>query len=582
MAAVPFKGTLDKPKVKEFTGQLDAGPSMGPSSMSPEQIRQSMQTEVAGQAKAIEKQTPWINRPDSGAQAAPFLFPAVATMAAGPAGTWGALGIQSLIAGAGGAGGEFAKEKLRREPIDTQNIATTGAKEAAGSFAMGAVVKGVGALAKSIFSSPMDAPTTAAAQFARDEGAPFPLSSAMPGSPASKVQQGTRIMLPGEIRTQMDANKVTQFLNNKVGTMTEKAQVFDDAAAKGQQFFAGIVNPNKAGTTEAWKGYMSAIGRDTPIPVDNTLRTAQLAHESLKNAGSVTAQKGDELYTLLDGFLTKGDAVRSPQELNLLSSAIVSKGMKGRTKDIADDLISAIEKDIVGFAEANGSAAGREFMSGVAARAQYRKLAKIPELERLAGELGAGGRGATKGTRDWMNTLFNKGNGKALAIVRKEAPDVYHDLADAWLAQQIDNASGYSASGIGRSVDGEKLRTWFVQNEGKIKEVFGAPQAKALDNFSLYASRMGGAVNRAAKAGDTFSPLNLATRAAAETAALYTNPVIAVPGEAASFVLARGLSDPSSSLFRVFTEGFSPATRSFMVKSGQIAGQAAGKESGED
>jgi hypothetical protein len=47
---------------------------------------------------------------------------------------------------------------------------------------------------------------------------------------------------------------------------------------------------------------------------------------------------------------------------------------------------------------------------------------------------------------------------------------------------------------------------------------------------------------------------------------------IMIPGEMASFVLARGLSDPSSSLFKVFTQGFSPGMRSFMVKSAGLAG----------
>ena len=69
-------------------------------------------------------------------------------------------------------------------------------------------------------------------------------------------------------------------------------------------------------------------------------------------------------------------------------------------------------------------------------------------------------------------------------------------------------------------------------------------------------------------------PAALLARGAAEATAMKLNPTIMVPGEAASYVLAKGLSDPSSQLFKVFTEGFSPATRSFVVKSGQLTGAA--------
>lgn len=530
--------------------------------------------QAAEQASAIEGQIPGFQRFTMNAQQhAPLLLGGAAAIATGGA----SLPISALAGGVGTGGGELVRQRASGEATDLKQATVEGGKAAAFGAGAGYALKGLGALAGKIFRSRMAPNVASAAHFAREQGVPFPMSSAMPTSAAGRIEQGTRLLLPGEIRTQVDANKVAQFLNQNVGTMTEKIAVFDEAAGRGQRFFANIINPNKAGATEAWKTYQAAIGKDTPIPVNSTLAAVREARDALKSAGAVAGQKGDELFTTLDSFLAANSRVRSTQELNLLNSAIVSKGMKGRTKDLADEVVSAIEKDLVGFAEANGSNVGQQFLEGIAARAKYRRLAQVPELERLAGELGAGGRAGTKGTRDWMNTLFTKGNGKALAMIRKEDPELYHELADAWLAQQINQFSKQSSETLVRSLDGPAFRNWFTQNSDNLRSIMTREQFKALDNFTQYAELMGGAVTRAAKGWQP--PTALLSRVGAEAYATLKQPLLMVPGEAGSYILARGLSDPNSTLFKLFTEGFSPATKSFMVKAGQISGQAA---SGKD
>src|SRR5204863_873645 len=137
-----------------------------------------------------------------------------------------ALGLQSLFAGGGGTLGELLRQQQTREPTDVAAAAKTGAGQAIGTLVGGGIVKGLGAIAKSIFSNPLASEAQLAAGFATQESAPFPLSFAAP----SAAQKVTGQMTLGKIGNQQEANQVAQFLNSKVGTYTEKANVFDDTA----------------------------------------------------------------------------------------------------------------------------------------------------------------------------------------------------------------------------------------------------------------------------------------------------------------------------------------------------------------
>lgn len=568
MAAVPFKGVLDKPKVKEFRGTLD-GPSIGPSTMTPQQSRESMQAEVAAQAGEIEKETPWINRPDAGAESAKFTFPALASMLV-PGSGLAALGIQSLFAGGGGAAGEFVKEKLRREPVDAGQIAKAGAMDAAGNAVAGAVVKGLGAVAKKVFSSQLDEPAKAAAQFARNEGVPFPLSSGAPGTPAARIQQGSRITLPGEIRNQMDANKVAQFLNNKVGTITDAASPVDDAAARGQQYLRQVFAPGETVYTETFSNLRKTIGDETAIPLEKTLPAMERVSQALKERGEMKA-----VYNRIRNILKASPTEQTAQQVDELYSGLLKDAARNaNARKEANVILNALAEDVDGIAKDFGVSFTDDLAKAKAVRDQFRELRNIPGLERLGKDFGE--KGGTLGSRQWMSELFANPNGKALAELRARNPELYHDLADSWLANNINRFSKTSDSVIGKVLDGPGLRSWYEQNASALKVIFGEPQARALDNFTNYARSMSGAVNQAKKGLP--SPTDMLFRGGAEAAALYTNPLIAVPTEASAFVLARGLSDPSSQLFKVFTEGFSPATRSFMVKSAGIAGQNLGED----
>lgn len=617
MAAEVFTGELDKPQVEEFTGKLDqpaqpqgytaaqlgldpklygpnwrgfpsnqkVGPPLpvfqnqvtadlsihgGGQLETPQDVTRGAMQEVAQNVAPGDQAIPFAQSEQKQNAAIPAVLAGLTQLAVPiPGSGFAPLALQSLVAGMGAGTGEFLRQNREHEPINPTQAAKVGGTTALGNFAGGTILKGLGAASKAIFSTPLDQSQKQAAQFAREQGVPFPLSSAAPGSAAGNIQQGTRAFISGDIKTQLDANKVTTYLNNTVGRMTEKANVFDDAARQGQEFLRQVFEPGETAYKNAFANYTEAVGADTPIPTTSTLVAIQKAADMLENRGQTTGG----LYQRLRTILKKAPETFTPREFDELYGAVIKQAFnsKGAAGGEGKLVLNGIVEDLDSLGKLTGNVNFADDIAKASAlREQFRELRKIPQLERLATEMGD--RGGTRGTIDWMNSLFSSGNGKALAKLRDLNPQLYHDLADAWLARQIDNAAGYSKGGISRTVDGEALRTWFEQNQDKIREIFGAPQAKALDNFSIYAKYMTGAVERSADK-TTFNPINLAVRGSAAAGALAYKPAIVLAGEPASFILARGLADPNSALFKAFTEGFSPATRSFAIKAGGLAGQ---------
>jgi hypothetical protein len=123
------------------------------------------------------------------------------------------------------------------------------------------------------------------------------------------------------------------------------------------------------------------------------------------------------------------------------------------------------------------------------------------------------------------------------------------------------------------------LRNWYVTNKDKIKLIYGAPQAKALDNFTSYASYMDAASRAGNKLPRSLDVLSVGARLGGAGAAKFIGvgaPLI-IGSEGGAYVLAKGLSDPNSALFKLFTEGVSDKTRSLWLATGQMGGAAGGK-----
>jgi uncharacterized protein (UPF0147 family) len=546
--------------------------SVGPSDMSPADFERMAMSQSAENVRIGDKEIPWNVRNSAQEQMKVPLMGALGSLVTLPMGGWGGLLASSLAGGAGAATGEVIRQEQAGEPLDVKAAAKEGGKSAAVGFGVGAALKGLGAAAKAIFSTPLDDQAKSALSFARENDAPFPLASAVPGSGASRVQQGTRALLPGEIRTQVDANRVTQFLNNKVSTIVDNAKPVDEAALKGQQYLRQAFEPGETIYTQTFQNLRSTLGDETAVPLRETRKVMESVAEALKQRGEMKA-----VFNRIRNILKAAPEEQTVAQLDELYSGILKDTARNaNARREANAVLSAIGRDIDDAAETMGF--GRQFVDDIAkakaVRDSFRELRNIPQLERLS--LPFGEKGGTLGSRQWMTEMFSNPNGKALAELRSRNPDLYHELADSWVASNINRFSKPMDGGIGRALDGPAFRSWFEQNQNALKVVLGGPQTTALDNFSIYAKHMAGAVERGASGGGRMAdPLVMMARGGGELASMAKAPFVIVPGEAASYVLAKGLSDPSSQLFKVFTEGFSPATRSFVIKSSQLAGQTA-------
>jgi hypothetical protein len=569
--------------------QAAAGPSMGPAEMSGPQITQASYAESYALEAAENSKIPLLQSERFHEKSIPVLGGLSALLAPG-AGV-GALGVQGLLATLGGGAGELVRQNQARETIDPQKAFKVGAIEGAGTVVGGGIAKGLGAVAKKIFSSPLSDPQKAAAEFARTKGAPYPLASAAVGSGAARTQQATRGLLPGELRTQQDANKVTHFLNRELTSITEKSKPIDDAAQQGQKYLRSVFEPGETVYTQTFQRMRRELGDESAVQLGNMGQVVDDAIAALAKRGETKGVYNRLIKIAKSNPLSvhsrpvKGATVAGPMpemtvaQLDELYSGLLKdiRGNANATRE-ANAVMAAIIRDIDAMA-GTGTRYADEISKAKAARDELRELRNIPGLDRLAKDFGPGG---TAGSRQWMSELFANPNGKALAELRTRNPVLYHDLADSWLAHNLNRFAKPNPSGLGRVLDGTALRAWFEQNQNSIKLIYGAPQAQALDNFSNYASQMTGAVGRATNPNRFASdPMAMITRGTAEAAGVATMPFLFVPGEAASFVLAKGLSDPSSTLFRLFTEGFSPATRAFMRRAGQFSGQAVADGQGE-
>lgn len=499
------------------------------------------------------------------AAAIPVILGTAGALAA-PGPGWAALGLSSLGAGAGAGGGELLRQFVTKEEIDPLKAGKEGLKAGAGNLVGGTVVKGLGKAASTFFGSKLSPDEAMAQQFAQADGAPFPLSIAKP----SLAQRAADKFALGKLGNQQQANKVTQYLNQKVGSLTEKAAVFDDVAAQGQGFFRNLLEPGETKLRATFDDYAAAIGPDARVPISRTQSALRNALDELQKTGDTKNPLAVRIRSMLK---VVGNSDLTPAQLDGLMFGLTKDTYKRGTNEsvvgAGERVMEALAKDMDEFGQNFGKNFLADFSAAKAERAGYRKLIReVPQIAQLSKEFGE--QGATKGSIDWMNRLFNSGNGKALSKIREVNPALYHDLADSWIAANVNRFAHFNPQMHGRTLDGAGLRQWVEANGDTIKQVLGKDQFKALDNFSLYAKTMTG--SNMAKAGEGIKLQNLAFSGAVGGPLGFVNPWLLVPTEGAAFVLARGLSDPSSTLFKLFA---SDATKAAVRAAGRIGGQQA-------
>jgi hypothetical protein len=565
------------------------GVSIGPdtSGLSPAESEQAMYKQVADEAAGVESQVPFFNRPSTSDLARKYGIPAVASLVVPGSGLPALLG-QSAVAGAASGGVTLAQQSLDKQPLNYVEAAKDASLTAGGNLAGGLFLKGLGAAAKKLFVTPLTPEAQSAADYVRgstaiqpfDNGtggigselvdippkAPFPLSSAAPGSRGAAAQKASNLPLLGNLANQADSNRVVQFLNSQVGTLTPTAKPIEEAAIQGQQFLRSVLDPGETAFRQAFGAYRDTVGDLTEIPLTNTRAALDQAANALRERGETGA-----LAKRIISVAKVDPESMSAQQLDDLYRGLLRDASKsGGGQAEMNKVLPAIAQDMNEVGKSFGLNFAGDIANANTVRTQYKDLLKIPQLQALSKDV--------KDPGKWFTTLFDPGNGKVLGKLRELNPQLYHDLADSYVASNIQRFNKPVKDGFGTALDGTALRAWYQQNADRLKLILGAPQAKAIDNFTNYAAHVNSSIERGVT-GKSFDPVNALARLGVSGGSTAISPYIAALGEPGSFVLARGLSDPNSWLFKLFTKGVNPSTANFWLKSSQLAGQTAAQSS---
>lgn len=619
--AVP--GNTSKPNPYAAYDRYSIGPDT--SGLTPAESQQATFDQLAQQTNDVESQVPFFNRPSTADAARKYGIPALASMLV-PGAAPAAVGIdaaataalraaanklffkqlltQSAIGGLASGGVNLAQQSmdnqqqgLSNQPLDYGAAAKDAGYTAAGNLAAGTVLKGLGAAARKLFVTPLTPEAQAAADFAKGSKAgqeirpfqtegggvgselvdvpavpskPFPLSSASPGSRGAKAQNLSDIPLLGNLANQHESNKVVQFLNSNLSTLTPGATPIKEAAANGQQFLRSVLQPGEDAFKDTFGAYRQTVGDLTEIPLNNTREALQQASAALRKRAE-TGPLADRIKELANVNPESMNA----QQLDNLYSGLLNAAKKSESGQVEmNKVLPAIAQDMDAVGKQFGLTFGEDVAKANEVRAQYRDLAKIPKLVELS-----------KSVRDpqkWLDKLFDPSNGEALGKLRELNPGLYHDLADSYVASNIRQFNEPLKDSFGTALNGKGLREWYVRNADRLKLVLGSPQAKALDNFTNYAAHVNGAIERGAQS-KVDTALGAAARfagsgSASGAGAFFSGPLaptLVGLSEGGSFALARGLSDPNSALFKLFTKGVPPSLANFWIRSGQLAGQSA-------
>jgi len=477
--------------------------------------------------------------------------------------------LPSLLAGAGTTAGEVGRQKLEGGKIDLYDAVVSGGKATAGTLAGGLVFKTLSGLANKVFSpQPLNKAQKVAEEYAKENNLPLPLSSATK-SRGGMLQLGAEnATLPARLKTAKDANKITQYINrvalDEVPAMAQKAKPVEQVVQKGRDFFTSIYNPAKEAGQEGFDKFVSSVGIDTPVRTGNFYGVLDDAIASLQKSGLTSNAKSGGLWGLLQQQKKLGPQPKTLDEYEILRKAISKSGRKASR--VAADLKEAILKDYDDVGAELGVSARELAQEAINKSAEFFRLKKdFPELEFFATNKAADDK--------WLGMLFSGRNAKALTYIRQEHPEIYHELSDTWLAQIINSKTRSTNGIIGKVLDGPALMKWVESNKSDLMRILGKEKAGVLSNFSQYAAATQRSVERAAN--DPITSMELLTRAGAEGTALFFKPHIMVPTEATAYVLAKGLSNPNSSLFKLFTSGppelIKKGAKNALMLGGQLA-----------
>lgn len=486
----------------------------------------------------LQRTGPQISR-ESARAALPALMGTAGAVTTGGLGLVPILG-GALAAGAGQTGGELIKQKLETGETDLADAVGEGGEAALATAAGGFLFKGLGAVAKAAFTD-VPAEALAAARFAKKHKVPLPIAG-QPGKMALAQEVAQKATLPARQTTINTAKKINSFINQTTARLTKEAKPIDEVAQSGQTFFRNIFKTAQEAGEGGFKKFTEQVGANSPVEISNFNEAAAIAITKLKERGISGALVSK--LRLMQKNPTNAQPLDAVEGIRKELGKIARRDNKVKT--IVDDLVEGIMKDYDNV----GAQIGVNVRKlSEEARSKFSKFANMkkeyPQLERFSKQFGE--RGGTFGSKQWFGELFTESNAKALNQIRKDAPALYRELSDSWLSNVIDRHTVAQTDIFGKVLDGEKLGKHIAQNEAAFKKILGSVKTRVLKNFANYAEQTKNVVSTQRIGGQ-----EAIERISAESAAAYFVPHIMVPSEGAAYVLAKGLSNPNSVLYKSF------------------------------
>lgn len=485
----------------------------------------------------------------------------------------------TALAGVGGGAGKLVEQQFKDEDMDLHDATVEGGKMALGTLGGGLIFKGLGKLAEKIFNpKALTQAEQRAAKFAEREGLPFPLSTGGGGAVQSGVSVTT---LPARWATQKDAQSIAQFINraalDEAPKLAPQAKPISQVVQKGKEFFQNIYFPAKEAGQEGFDKFVSTVGAPTPVRSANLARGVDDAIEALRTRGFITQtstgmlRSSDKLGKYLIGLKQNPVPTRTLDDMEVIRKKINNLGSRSEVKTIKDSLKESILKDYDDVGAQLGLSARELAEEAINKSAKFFQLKReFPELEFFAKNID---------DPKWLSLLFQGRNAKALTHIRNTSPELYKELTDTWLSNVIQTHARATNGVVGKVLDGPSLRKWVEANRKDLNKVLGKQKAQVLDNFSRYASFVTGKANKTL--ADEVGGFETVARATGELGAVGFQPHIMIPGEVAAYVLAKGLSNPQSKLFKVFTQGPSETFKKSTAQLFKTTGAAGAQNGGE-
>ncbi len=444
---------------------------------------------------------------------------------------------QALSAGIGGGAGRGAEApEGERLQAFAEGVPEFAALEAAG-LGLGMLP---GAISKRAFPG-LSKEGEGLVKFAEEKGFPLPIEEVQRKGAGQALSRLSAETLAGDFVRQGQAKRIAQAVNKEQGELATVTTA--DAAKDGSEFLAGILQKEIDEKDVAFETLNAAVGKETQVFAHSLDSVIESAKEIVLGGrgGSGKLQK----------FIKKSlePSIGKPltfDQYDNLRRQVKKLSRNSQDREAATHLLDAIDDDFARI----GNTVGVDLNELVVKSSDQFK--KLQDLKRIKGIEGFK---TVKGNSEkWVELFLMPKNKGAIDIVREQSPEVYESIITSRLGQIL-NKHIRKDGGLIKSVDGKGLEKFLREEQGFLSELYGPEKMEAIHNFAKFVKAGEKSISKLSKDEKIFS-VSSAFKGA-EVGAFVTAPEILIPGEVGAFALAKKLTDPNSTTFKLFA-GKSP------------------------